>query len=48
MCLDSQSINGGIEMKLSINELIEIVKEMDLQTFGEIIELCSEYSCKEE
>ncbi|KIV72663.1 hypothetical protein SZ39_2483 [Bacillus mycoides] len=48
MCLDSQSINGGIEMKLSIHELIEIVKEMDLQTFGEIIELCSEYSCKEE
>lgn len=48
MCLDSQSINGGVEMKLSVYELIEIVKEMDLQTFGEIIELCSEYSCKEE
>lgn len=48
MCLNSQSKNGGIDMKLSIYELTEIIKEMDLQTFGEIIELCSEYSCKEE
>lgn len=47
MCLDSQFINGGIEMKLSIDQLTEIIKEMDLQTFSELIELCSEYSCKE-
>ncbi|EOQ05384.1 hypothetical protein KOY_04516 [Bacillus cereus VDM021] len=48
MCPYSQSKNGGIDMKLSIYELTEIIKEMDLQTFCEIIELCSEYSCKEE
>lgn len=30
-------------MVLSINELVEIVKTIDLQTFSEIMELCASY-----
>ncbi|MEK4815088.1 hypothetical protein NZ045_31730 [Bacillus sp. FSL L8-0287] len=32
---------------LGVNELIEIVKEIDLQTFSEIIELCASYENEE-
>lgn len=42
--------NGGAEMErmgLSVNELVEIVKTIDLQTFSEIMELCASYEQEE-
>ena len=42
--------SGGLVMGtkgLGVNELIEIVKEIDLQTFSEIIELCASYENEE-
>ncbi len=35
------------KMKLSVNELVEIVKTIDLQTFSEIMELCASYEQEE-
>lgn len=32
---------------LSVNELLEIVKIIDLQTFSEIVELCASYEQEE-
>ncbi|OFD70008.1 hypothetical protein BWGOE8_58210 [Bacillus mycoides] len=34
-------------MGLSVNELVEIVKAIDLQTFSEIMELCASYEQEE-
>ncbi len=34
-------------MGLSVNEIVEIVKTMDLQTFSEIMELCASYEQEE-
>ncbi|ASL62480.1 hypothetical protein FORC47_p128 (plasmid) [Bacillus cereus] len=34
-------------MGLSVNELLEIVKTIDLQTFSEILELCASYEQEE-
>lgn len=34
-------------MELSVNELLEIVKTIDLQTFSEILELCASYEQEE-
>lgn len=34
-------------MGLSVNELLEIVKTIDLQTFSEIVDLCASYEQEE-
>lgn len=34
-------------MGLSVNELLEIVKTIHLQTFSEILELCASYEQEE-
>lgn len=45
-----KSKKGGATMQgmgLSVNELVEIVKKIDLQTFSEIVELCASYEQEE-
>lgn len=45
-----KSKKGGAtmgRMGLSVNELLEIVKTIDLQTFSEIVELCASYEQEE-